>query len=436
MADQYTFQNLGQLSHTAGEMPFLYDKRNDYYRPIEVGDLGFDDVRFDAFGRLRISEPFTLFDSNHRYSDNGFWATATGGTGNSTFNSNQGLIDLTISTGSGCYVYRETKKVFPYQPGKSLLSMNSFTMSPPQTNLVQRVGYFGSENGVFIEQSGSYLNLVKRTHVSGTTIDVKVPQSEWNGDKLNGSGHSNYNLNPSKSQILWNDMEWLGVGSIRAGFIIDGKFIVAHSFHHANEIEGTYMTTATLPLRYEIFNVGNLSASGTLKQICSTVISEGGYELGGSQQSIGTPITGIKSLNTAGTFYPLVSIRLKSNSLDAVVIPSAVSALTIDTSICEWRLIKNGTTLGGDWASINNDSQVEYKINGTGISGGSVLAKGFITSSNQSSSKIDLPKSEVLKFQLERNSFTSSPSELTLAISASTNSESAYGSLDWEEVVR
>lgn len=431
-AQLYKFDNLKELSHTDGEIPFILDKQKNYYRPLAVDDFG----SVDAFGRMRISEPFTLFDSSHRYADNDLWATSIGGTGNATFNADRGLIDLNISTGSGCYVYRETKKVFPYQPGKSLLSMNTFTMSEPQTNLVQRIGYFSTGNGIFVEQSGSALNLVKRTSVSGSLIEVKVPQSEWNGDKLNGSGYSQYNLDTTKSQILWGDMEWLGAGTVRMGFVIDGKFITAHSFHHANEIEGTYLTTACLPLRYEIFNVGNISTSGNLKQICSTVISEGGYELRGTQQSIGTPITGAKSLATAGTIYPLVSLRLKSNRLDAIAIPSAVSALTIDTSICEWRLIKGGTTAGGTWTSGGTNSSVEYNIGGTGISGGTTVAKGFITSSNQGSSQIDLPKSELLRFQLERNSFTNTPTEFTLAISASTDSELAYGALDWEEISR
>lgn len=436
MADQYTFQNLGQLSHTAGQIPFLYDKYNDYYRPIEKSDFGFDETHFDAFNRLRVSEPFTLFDSSHRYADNDLWVTATGGTGNATFNASRGLVDLNISTGSGSYVYRETKKVFAYQPGKSLLAMNTFTMSLPQTNLVQRVGYFGSENGIFIEQSGSQLSLVKRTHFNGSLIETKIPQSGWNGDKLNGSGYSQYNLDITKSQILWSDMEWLGAGSVRMGFVIDNKFIIAHSFHHANQIEGTYLTTACLPLRYEIFNVGNISTSGNLKQICSTVISEGGYELRGMQQSIGTNITGAKALGSAGTLYPLVSLRLKSNRLDAVVIPSAASAITVDTSICEWRLIEGCTTTGGTWVSTHNSSAVEYNIGGTGISGGVTVAKGFISSSNQSSSQIHLPKGEMFKFQLERNPFANTATEFTLAISASTDNEIAYGSLDWEEVSR
>jgi hypothetical protein len=141
-------------------------------------------------------------------------------------------------------------------------------------------------------------------------------------------------------------------------------------------------------------------------------------------------------LTTAGTLYPLASLRLKSDKLDAIVIPSAASAITIDTSICEWRLIEGGTTIGGSWGSINDDSSVQYNIAGTGISGGVTVAKGFISSSNQSSSQIHLPKGEMFKFQLERNSFTNTPSEFILAISASTDNETAYGSLDWEEISR
>ena len=440
MADQYTFQNLAQLSHTAGQIAFIFDKQNDEYRPLQQSDLSFansaSSTNFDAFGRMRVSEPFTLFDSSHRYADNGFWATNTGTASSATFNANQGLVDLTISTGSGSFVYRETKKAFPYQPGKSLLALNTFTMSSGQNNLVQRIGYFSTGNGIFFEQSGSTLNLVKRTSVSGSPIDVKVPQSQWNGDKLNGSGYSQYTLNPAKSQIFWNDMEWLGVGTVRAGVIIGGKYVVAHSLNHANEIEGTYMTTASLPARYEIFNLGNLSSSGTLKQICSTVITEGGYEWRGTQQSVGTSITGSKAMATAGTFYPLVSIRLKSSRLDGVVVPSALSAMTINTSLCEWRLVKGGTTLGGNWTSAGADTAVEYKLDGTGISGGAIVAKGFINSSNQGSTQINLPKKDVLQFQLERDSFTNTATEMTLVISASTNNEVAYGSMDWEEVTR
>jgi hypothetical protein len=123
------------------------------------------------------------------------------------------------------------------------------------------------------------------------------------------------------------DLEWLGVGTVRIGFVIDGNFHVCHRFNHANLIASTYITTASLPIRYEITNTGATTGASTLKQICSSVLSEGGYELRGSQQAVGTPITTAKTLGSAGTYVPIVSIKLKSTRLDGIAVATALSVI-------------------------------------------------------------------------------------------------------------
>ena len=441
MADQYAFQNLAQLSHTAGNIAFIYDRTNDNYRPLEQQDLSFANTagstNFDAFGRMRTSSPLTLFDSSHRYADNGLWSTASGVSGSGSFNQNEGLMELNVTNASGSFVTRETTKVFAYQPGKSLLNLNTFVMSPEKTNLRQRVGYFGADNGMYLELVDSTLNFVERSLVDGTPVtETRVPQSAWNGDKLDGTGASGFTLDITKAQILWMDFEWLGVGSVRTGFVINGKFILCHTFHHANIIDSTYITTASLPLRYEIANTAATSGASKLKQICSTVISEGGYELRGLQQAVGTVITAPKALGTAGTFSPVVSIKLKSTKLDAIVILTALSLMGVATGIYNWKIIASGTTTGGTWTPAGDNSSVEYKLNGTGVSGGRILASGYLTSTTQSKTTIDILKEALFKFQLERNSFTGEAYELTLVVAASTNGEFVHGSIDWEEISR
>ena len=236
------------------------------------------------------------------------------------------------------------------------------------------------------------------------------------------------------------DIEWLGVGTIRTGFVINGQFIVCHSFHHANIIDSTYITTASLPLRYEIFNKTVTSGSKTLKQVCSTVISEGGYELRGLQQAIGIPITGARTFAVAGTFYPIISIRLKAspNRLDAIVILTALSILGQGNGRSyNWQVIASGTTSGGSWTSAGVDSGVEYNMTGTSFTGGRILASGYINSSNQGSSNLDILKEALFKFQLERNIFTSTPYELTLVAAVDdTNQAGMFASMDWEEISR
>lgn len=393
----------------------------------------------DAFGRQRVSNPLTLFDSSHRYRDNGLWNNSTANGGTTTFRANEGLVDLDVTTTSGSRVYRETTKVFSYQPGKSLLVMSTFVMAVAKTGLRQRVGYFGADNGMFLELDNSTLSFVERSLSTGIVTETKVSRANWNIDKLDGSGPSALTLNIAKAQILWMDIEWLGLGSVRMGFVIDGKFIPCHVFHHANLITSTYITTGSLPLRYEIENTASTASNSTLKQVCSSVISEGGYELRGLQQAVETPIGTPYDLTTAVTYYPIISIRLKSspNRLDAIVILTALSIMGITNNAnYNWRVVATGTTTGGTWVSAGVDSAVEYNLTGTSFAGGRILASGFINGSNQGSTPVDILKEALFTFQLERNSFTSTPHELTIIAASDTNGADIYASMDWEEISR
>ena len=404
-------------------------------------------VNPDAFGRTRTSEPLTLFDSSHRYRDNNLWDSLIVGTGSTVgFVTAQGLVNIGIGTTSGDSIIRETTKTFSYQPGKSLLVLNTFVPATPKENLRQRVGYFGADNGMYFEINGTTPYFVERSLSTGTSTSVS--QSNWNIDKFDGTGYSSQlggaehanGLDVSKTNILWMDIEWLGVGSVRMGFIINGQFITCHTFHHANIIQSTYITTASLPLRYEITNTGATSGSSTLKQICSTVISEGGYELRGLQQAVQTPITAPVDLPTpAGTFYPVISIRLKSSPdrLDAIVIMTALSIMGAGNGPdYNWQVRASSTTTGGTWVSAGVDSAVEYKLGGTSVSGGRILASGFFNASNQSTASVDILKEALFKFQLERNGLTGTPYELTLVCATNSAGADVFASLDWEEISR
>jgi len=401
----------------------------------------------DAFGRLRISQPLTLFDSSHRFADNGLWATSnTAGNSSYAFVNNQSMVVMTVGTTANAEVIRETTKVFSYQPGKSLLMMSTFAMEPPKANVRQRVGYHGAENGIYLENDGTTNYFVLRSNTSGTITEERVAQSNWNIDKFDGTGYSAQaggaehvgGLDVSKTNILWMDIEWLGVGDVRCGFVVDGKLTPAHIFHNDNVNTVPYMTTATLPLRYEIKNTGVTASNSTLKQICSTVISEGGYELYGSQQAIQTPIGSPVDLGApAGTYYPVLSIRLKQNRLDAVVIMTALSILGItNNAFYNWQVRAAANTGAGTWVSAGDNSAVEYKVDGASITGGRILASGWTGATNQSASPIDILKEALFKFQLERNGLTGTPYELTLCAATTLAGADIYASMDWEEITR
>lgn len=402
-----------------------------------IGPANPSGMAVDAFGRARVSTPLTLFDSSHRFRDNGLWANTNTSNANTQFHANSGTIFLNTDTTSSEKVIRETKKVFSYQPGKSLQLLNTFVMNTAKDGLRQRVGYYGANNGIFLEQSNSDIYFVKRSINSGTVEETRVSKANWNLDTLDGTGPSRLTLDLSKAQIQFIDIEWLGVGTVRTGFVINGTFIHCHSFHHANDITSTYMQTASLPLRYEIENIDTTASNSTLKQICSSVITEGGYSLRGFEKSIGTAINAPRDLTNANTFYPVVSLRLKGSHLDSIVVPVSAALLGVgNNAFFNWRLKKQGTVTGGTWVSAGTDSSVEYNLTATSTSGGDVIAQGFINSNTQGANALNIFREALLKYQLERDGLNDIAHPLTLEVSSKVAGDDVYASIDWEEVTR
>jgi hypothetical protein len=244
-------------------------------------------------------------------------------------------------------------------------------------NLTQRVGYYNDQNGVFFQRVDGVYSFVLRSYVTGSVSNVRtVNQEDWNGDKLDGTGDSGYTLDPSKAQILWMDFEWLGVGSVRCGFIINGQYIVCHTFNNANEITNVYMTTAILPVRYEIVTT-TAAVAASMKAICCSVISEGGFE----QTSIDHVARRTTVLGTIGsTFLPVVSIRLASGRTGAVVLPNRVQVLPTTNQNYEVALIKNPTLTAASWTAVPTDSNVEFDVAATATTGGSIVQTDYVTS--------------------------------------------------------
>jgi hypothetical protein len=394
------------------------------------GNVNLYGPALDAFGRIRVSNPFTLFDSDHRYGDNGFFDTATTGTASASFVANNAVVTLTVDTGSGDQVIRETKRVFNYQPGKSLLIMNTFVFNEAKAGLRQRVGYFGAENGIFLEQDGTTINLVRRSYVTGSVVDTKIAKANWNGDKLDGNGESGYTLDLTKAQIFWVDVEWLGVGSVRCGFVIDGKFIVCHTFHHANLITGVYMTTATLPIRYEITNTASTASESVLKQICSTVISEGGYE-----KKVKPSVVRMTTAKTVDTdITPLITIRLASDKLDSVVLLKLFDVLPIATASTNFEvlLIKN-TTLTAASYDTTTFSNVDFDLSATALSGGTILQSFYISSSLQSRGNLNIEEEYNFGFQLGRT-IAGVSDTFTVAARTLSGTQSAIGTLEFYDL--
>jgi hypothetical protein len=312
---------------------------------------GLTSANFDAFGRLRVSNPQTVFDSKLVYDAQPlYWAEdLTGAT--STYD--QPNARVTLAVGGVGTAIRQTRRFFTYQPGKSQLIFQTFNMNGEVAGCTKRAGYFDNTNGIFLELAGvGSVSFVRRS--GSATPTTTAPQATWNLDTMDGTGPSGVTLDWNQTTILTLDFEWLGVGSIRCGFVINGQIIYAHRFDCANISPAVYMSTPNLPLRYEI-----VGGAGSLDCICGTVISEGGIEATGSAFGVYSP----RSTNVANNARTtLLSIRHASGSGQEriTIIPTQVGPITAGNGASQWELLYNPTfAVAPAWATTRGFCEID-----------------------------------------------------------------------------
>lgn len=374
----------------------------------------------DAFGRARTSAPYTLFDSTMRYDKRpDQWFDKIVGSGTSTFLTNQSSVSMATTTASGDTVLRRTKQNFPYQAGKSMMILQSFVGATPVAGLIQEVGLFNDYNGVMVRASGTTIQFAIRNYASGSVVEDVVNQSDWNLNTLS-------DLDFSKAQIFTTDLEWLGVGRVRCGFVINGEIVYCHEFNHYNALNSVYMTTAILPLSYRIHNQSTQASGRTLKQICCSVLSEGGYEPDGAIYSVSHDLSSVANASgeriTAG-------IRMVSGRTDNVILPVRVSTTTASSDVVLWRLRLNPTISGATWqAADNGRGNVETITSGT-ATGGTIVDAGFVSQGSANNYAV----AEAIRLSLGQNASGESDT-LVLTVDSSVSSK-ALGMIGWVEVV-
>lgn len=390
-------------------------------------------TNLDAFGRLRVSNPYTIFDSQNLYVDGQQFSNITANSGSVTYVAAESSFNLAVTAANGSSVINQCRTTQAYQPGKSLLTLSTFAFAPLTAGCRQRVGYFTTNNGVYFEADGETLYLVIRSSASGSLVEERIAQTSWNTNTLKTGASPNpsgINLDPTLTQIFWADIEWLGVGNVRAGFIINGQFIVCHTFQHANQAGNTrvYMTTATLNPRYEITNTTATTGARTMKQICSTVISEGGYN---PLTSINYVSSGIQPtrLATGNVYTSLATIRLNPSTVDAVVTPSQIDLLLTDVQYGAFQLVLNASNATGLTFANVGTGIVQANTSAVQISDGTVVYAGLTSSRDTFAVSEDVSR----RLQLSRSA-NGTPDVLTLCAGYNNNNADVIWKFGWSEL--
>lgn len=341
--------------------------------------MGFGQANFDAFGRLRVSNPQTIFEAKTVYDAQPlyFAEAQTGGAAAGSWSATDASVTLTVAANQTSV--RQSRRYLSYQPGKSQLVFLTFNLNGITANAVKRAGYFDSTNGIFLELSGGAASFHRRS--SSSVPSASATQAAWNLDPMNGLGPSGVNLDWSDTQILVLDFEWLGVGSIRLGFVINGQIIYAHRFDCANISPHVYMTTPNLPVRWEVEGLAGLGGSASVECICASVNSEGGVQAAGTKFGFALParVTGVGN----GVSATLFSIRHNGTYPRVTIIPTTVGPLADSNGTSNWELLYNPTLAGATWAAATR-GYCDLDTVGT-ATGGTVIAAGVFSNSTPSS---------------------------------------------------
>lgn len=397
-----------------------------------------DSPSIDAFGRIRVSSPVNEFNSEFQYNLHPLYFDAvTASNGTITHNANHSSADLNVTTDSGSKALLQTFEYFRYQPGKSLSIAMTFIMPSQQAGTKMQVGYSDDDNGFFFEvKDASTVQMVRRTKTSGSVVDNVVAQSDWNGDKLDGTGVSGVTIDWTLGQQLRIDLQWLSIGRIRMCFDIDGILILAHEFLISNVLSVPSTTTANLPIRWLIENTAAVSGAKTMEGICVSVYNEGGDEV-----ELGHPFgfgNGVTTRTVSTTPLPVVSIRPATtlNSITNRVKVRVESISILNDKDIFWQVIYLPTSItNNDWQSPVTHSSVETDIAGTAITGGIIVHSDYASGGKgQISGGGRVPFTSKLPFELDYAGTDQTRSLSVVCARVGAQDSSVSVSLNWTEV--
>ena len=335
-----------------------------------------DDGYHDAFGKLRVANPYTLLDikfpsdttATPEYKKNNMLICTESNNATATFGSSKCIMTTSIDGG---YYITQSRKYCIYQPGKSLLFLASGIIKDSSNSgtYTARIGYFDDNNGLFFENSSGSLNVVIRNNAA----DTSIAQTNWNIDKFDGTGISGLTIDFEKAQLFVIDFEWLSVGRIRFGFYLFGRIYYCHQITNINSLTAPYMLTPNLPIRHEIRLTSGVVV--TLTQICSSVISEGGYNPIGRPFSISNNISAI-STSTSET--PILALRGNLASASSSnnqyyhqqIVPSLISVFGTSNPDFIFRIrlyLAPSSPTVSTWTAVDNNSISQYAIGGGNI---------------------------------------------------------------------
>jgi hypothetical protein len=386
--------------------------------------------QFSNNNRLKVAPFQTVFFNTFQYGkETDVWDERVVGVGTANWNQYSSNVVMQVGSTAGSKVIRQTKQVMRYIPGRPATLAFAIRLEAPQVGIRRRFGLFDDNNGAYFEDDGGTYSYVIRSSASGITTETRVTRENWNGEKFDGNGYTGVTADATKQQMISINYEWYGAGLVQFNWLMKNETIISHSFDNSNTNPYVWCSTPFLPIRLEIENITGVAGTHYLYQGSNSLIQEGEPEKLGTLMSISNPITGT-TMTAANTFYPIVSLRLKSGALSAVMLLRSLQAVTNDNTNVYWRLFENATLTGANWTDHPDpNSFTQYDTTATALTGGTTLLSGFTIAGGASLVEVD----DKAALQIGRSGIGTISDTYTLACASPNTNKAALAVLNWIE---
>jgi hypothetical protein len=363
--------------------------RNDQTHGAHVNKAGslqtgfaYGDPFVTSFGELKVAESYKLGTYKHSFDDNtDLFYDDTGTASSITWNNTGSFMLLSAGTSAAAKAIRTSHKRHYYAPGVSnKVIITIATGDTGKTNNIREWGVGDDENGLFWRLSGSTFGVVIRSKSTGVVTEQFIPQTDFNGDQIDGNGETGFNLQVNRRNLYFIDYAWLGVGPVRFGVLTDtGLGATCHIFNHSNGPAYAYTQDGTFPVRVANYNSGGVSDSTSeLRFFCADFHAETTpqyrYETYANILNTGSVVV--------TTDTPVLSARAKLIHHEKVNYLSSypdnlslyVSGGNVRIDVCV-----SGTLSGANWnVAIADDAPLEGDVSATSITNKNVVLTKFV----------------------------------------------------------
>ena len=238
---------------------------------FDKADFENKQVMNTMFGEMTVGVRADNVNVQFQYSISGFDIKDPAGVLTGTGAVNHVVNRASVESGAGTGTARlQTRQSVRYRPGHECLTMFTADFTTAEADTFQHIGLFNADDGFYL----GYKDLEFGAFRLDGGVETFTAQSAFSEDMVDGTGESEFNLDPTKYNIYKISFGWLGIApiyySVYAGH--EAGWVLMHVIDLINTQDTPHIENPSLPVSFE---VGRTLGAGANLQLQTSSIRAG-----------------------------------------------------------------------------------------------------------------------------------------------------------------